>query len=719
MYKSLLNSLLLTCAVIGTGSMAAQNQRPSVKCGIVTGEIAIDGLLDEPEWALAEQITQLRTTEPVQGAMPSGTTSFSVLAAPKFLVIGVQCSYADPQRIVSFSKLRDARLNNEDHVRIVIDPFLDGLSGYVFAVNADGARYDALVSDRGESENNDWDAIWEATTSRNEDGWSVEIRIPMQSINFKKSLDRWGFNLERRIQSNQETIRWANVKIDQWFVQTSKAGFLTGIPEFNYGLGLNVRPSLIIDANRHGGDNTRITLEPSLDVGQRIGPNIQASLTVNTDFAETEVDTRRTNLDRFPLFFPEKRAFFLEGADIFEFGFGLGTEVIPFFSRRIGLYEGEQIPVSVGGKLNGRIGKTAFGGLAMNTKKYGGDDFSLPSSTMGVVRVRQSILASSSVGFMSTFGAPDGTQSMTSGLDFTYQTTTFKGDKNFIAGAWGLMSDRQDQEKKQYTFGLKLDYPNDRWDIAFAFIRIDDAFDPSLGFVPRKGVYYIRPSATFNPRPDWKWVRQMRYQFFPTLYLGLDGKWQTYRVFTAPINWRLESGDRFEFNWMPRGERIQESFEISDGVVIPAGEYHFMRWRFEGELAAKRRFSGRGLWWFGSFYEGHLHEVELELRYSPSSFFRFELAGQQNIARLPFGNFNQTLIGLRMRLNVTPDLQINTFPQYDTNTREFGLNARVHWIFQQQGDLFFVYNHNTLFGEIERTFLSNQFLLKVRYNFRV
>jgi hypothetical protein len=693
---------LLPCLAV------AQNQdRPSISVGKITGHILIDGQLDEPAWIAAEKISDLYTTEPVEGGQPSGRTSFSLIADSKNLIIGVNCEYEDPSQVVSFSKLRDTELNNEDHVRIVIDPFLDGLSGYIFVVNANGARYDALVANRGESENSNWDAIWEAKTTRHQTGWSLEIRIPMQSISFTKGLDRWGFNIERRIQSNQETIRWANVKIDQWFIQTSKAGFITGIPAFSYGVGLNIKPSVILEMSRHGTEATDYDFEPSLDAGQRIGPNIQANLTINTDFAETEVDTRQTNLDRFPLFFPEKRAFFLEGADIFEFGFGLGRQLIPFFSRRIGLYEG------------GRIGKTAFGGLVMNTQKFKGEDFELSNSTTGVLRVRQNVFASSSVGMISTFGAPDGHRSYTGGLDFTYQTTTLWGDKNFIVGLWGLISDQESLNHKEYSAGFKVDYPNDKWDVSFTLMRIGEEFDSALGFVPRKGIYYIRPAATYSPRPKWSFVRQMRHQFFPSIYLDLDGNWQTYRVFTAPINWRLESGDRIEANWMPRGERLTEDFEIADGVVIPAGEYHFHRWRFEGELAAKRRFSGRALWWFGSFYEGTLHEIEANLLYSPSSLIQLELAGQQNIGRLPWGNFDQTLIGVRLRLNITPDLQLNCFPQYDTSSREFGLNARLHWIYKSQGDFFIVYNHNTLFGEVERMFISNQLLVKARYNFRL
>ena len=572
-----------------------ESARPEMSAGPLVGDIRLDGILNEADWQEAPMNDRFKTIVPEEGGIPTGKTTVQVLANPRFLIIGIQCFDDDPSGIVNFSKLRDVDLENEDHVRLVIDPFLDGQSGIIFAVNPSGARYDALVSNRGESENSDWDAIWEARSNINEKGWAVEIKIPIQSISFKKGLKTWGFNVERRIQRNQETIRWTNIKRDQWFIQTSRAGLLIDLPEFNYGIGLNVRPSLIGELNRAENNDFVGSLDPSLDVNQRIGPNITATLTVNTDFAETEVDTRQTNLTRFPLFFPEKRAFFLEGADIFEFGFGLGRSIIPFFSRRIGLYSGNEVPILAGGKINGRIGKTAFGGLTMSTRSLDLEGESLPASNMGVLRVKQNILKESSIGFIGSYGDPQSRgESWMSGVDFTYQTTRFKGDKNFLVGVSGLYANRADLSGDQSALTFKVDYPNDIWDIALTYLRIGDAFDPSLGFVPRRAINSFRAGMTYAPRPKWKWLRQMRNQLFMTYVADLQGNWESYRVFTAPINWRLESGDRVEANYMPRGERLIEPFEISDGIEIPEGSYHFNRYRLEAGLAAKRKFNNHG-----------------------------------------------------------------------------------------------------------------------------
>ncbi|KAA3639568.1 MAG: hypothetical protein DWQ02_03510 [Bacteroidetes bacterium] len=716
----LLSTLTALLFLSATHGYSQGEERPFMAAAIIENPVILDGLLNDSEWNRAELNDQFKTTVPVEGGVPSGKTQIQVLAHPKYLIIGIRCFDDTPEGIVSFSKLRDTDLENEDHIRIVIDPFMDGQSGIIFAVNANGARYDALVSNRGESENEDWDAIWEAKAVIDSLGWSVEIKIPIQSISFKKGLTTWGFNVERRIQRNQETIRWANIRRDQWFIQTSRAGLLTNLPEFDYGVGLNIRPSLITDFSRADGEDFVASIDPSLDISQRLGPNAQASLTVNTDFAETEVDTRQTNLTRFPLFFPEKRAFFLEGADIFEFGFGLRRTAIPFFSRRIGLYEGDAVPISVGGKVNGRIGKTAFGGLAMGTRSFESEDVSLPASKLGVIRVKQNIFKESSIGFISTFGDPESRgSSWTSGIDFTYQTTRFRGDKNFLVGVSGMYANRADLTGDQSAFAFKVDYPNDIWDMAFTYLRIGDSFDPSLGFVPRKSNNTFRVGLTYAPRPSWRWLRQMRNQLYITFVTDLKGQWESYRIFTAPVNWRLESGDRVEINYMPRGERLPESFEISDGIVIPEGKYHFHRYRLETALAAKRKLNGQLTWWLGSFYGGQLDELEASINWNPSSIITFEFVGTHNIGQLPGGDFTQTLIGFRIRYNVSPDLQLNSFIQFDTETKEFGVNARIHWIYHPQGDLFFVFNHNTLDGLERWELINQQVLLKARYNFRL
>ncbi|MFL5623767.1 MAG: DUF5916 domain-containing protein [Gemmatimonadaceae bacterium] len=691
--------------------------------------IRVDGLLTEPVWSTVDSIGALTQVEPREGAAASMRTVARVIITADAIVIGVRADDPEPSRIVSFARQRDADLDSEDHIKIVLDTYLDGRSGYVFAVNPDGARYDALVVNQGEDENSSWDAIWEAATARTPAGWSAEILIPLKSLLFRRGLSQWGFNIQRRIQRLQETDRWASADRDITVTQTSRAGLLTQLPTLSLGLGVSVRPAVTVGgAHDSAGASLRSRSQLSLDATQRLGANTLGSLTVNTDFAETEVDSRRVNLSRFPLFFPEKRTFFLEGADIFDFGLGLtdDLDVLPFFSRRIGLLEGRQIPIDAGTKINGRVGGTNFGALAVRTRDV---DTLSTASTMSVVRVRQNVLSESSVGFIATSGDPlQRHGSWLAGPDLTYQTSHFQGDKNFLVGLWGMAVGREDLKTGDRTAaGIKVDYPNDLWDMALRYKRIGDSFDPSLGFVPRNGVHIASLAANWQPRPKRPigplHIRQCFWENELSYVSGLTGGWQSYEYFMAPINCRLESGDRFEFNFVPSGERLSAPFEIAEGVTIPEGAYHFNRFRLEGGLAPKRRFNAQATWWFGGFYDGHLDQYRLTGAWKPSSLVIVEFSGERDVGRMPEGNFTQDLFGTRLRLNFSPDLQLASFVQYDSESRAIGSNTRLRWTFTPVGDLFVVYNHNMrtrapLTLRRELVFASNQLLLKAQYAFR-
>jgi len=720
-----------TLATLSSIALAAplagqqQGDRPTLRAGRLEGVIRLDGRLDEPGWAAADSIG-LTQVEPDEGGTATARTVVRVLAGPEAILIGVIAYDPDPAAIVSFSKAPDSDLENEDHIRLVLDTFQDGRTGYIFAVNPSGARLDALVANQGEGENRDWDAIWDAASRRTEVGWSVEIWLPIKSLIYGRGLRSWGFNLERRIARLQETDRWAGPQRDMRIGQTSRAGLLIDLPEFDLGLGLSVRPALTTGIEKPGpGAEIDETFHPSLDVTQRIGANLLASLTVNTDFAETEVDTRQTNLTRFPLFFPEKRTFFLEGTDIFDYGLGLetfrGPELLPFFSRRIGLVETEDggvtVPLRLGAKLNGRAGGTNLGGLVART---GSEDGVAPAATLGVARVKRNIMGESSVGFVATAGDPLGRSgAWLVGPDFVYRTSRLGGSKNLLVGAWALLTGRDGLSGDRSAVGFKIDYPNDLWDVNLIYKRIGDGFDPSLGFVPRPAVHIADLNLSFQPRPGRLGLRQCFFELRPRYVADLSGEWESYRLFTAPLNCRFESGDRFEFNWAPEGERLDEPFEVFDGVRIQPGTYHVTRWRLEAEFAEKRPLSGQITWWFGGFFDGTRHQIILNAALKPSALLALEVEGERNIVRLPAGRFTTDLVGTRLNLNLSPDLQISSFVQYDNESRTFGSNTRVRWRFSPPGALFVVYNHNLLHPSDDSwRFDSSQLLIKAQYAFR-
>jgi hypothetical protein len=681
-----------------------------------TRSIHLDGVLDEPAWAAAPTVDHLTMSEPTAGATPAARTTVRVLASRDAIVVGIVCEDPDPAHIVSFTKQRDAVLDTQDHIAIVLDTFLDGRTGYLFAVNPSGARYDALINPGGADANPDWDGIWDAATHRDEHGWSVEMWIPIQTLAFKHDLTQWHFNVERRIQRWQETDRWVSARPDWALTQTSRAGMLINLPDFNVGLGLTVRPAGIVGGGIPAPDAAiQNDSHASLDVFQRLGPNVNAAGSVNTDFAETEVDARRANLTRFPLFFPEKRTFFLEGSDIFTFGLALSDRIIPFFSRRIGLLDGQEVPINVAGKVNGRIGNTNFGAVVADTR---GVDNLTSGPALGSFRLKQNIFGESSVGVIGTFGEPTGAgQSWLLGSDFTYQTSHFHGDKNFRVGVSGEVMNRPSAGGDRTATAARVDYPNDLWNWWFGVTRIGGAFQPALGFVPRAGIYAFDTGLDWSPRPHNGWLRQAFPQLEPTLVTDLHGRWESYEVFTAPINWRFESGDRVEFNIVPEGERFGSPFDLS-GVVIPPGAYQWLRYRLEAGSAAKRRFSAQATWRFGGFYSGTLDQFLLVGSWNPSGLISVDFSGERDIGKLKEGHFTETLFGIKPTLNISSHLSASSFIQYDTSSASLGTNSRLRWTVTPVAELFVVYNHNVRDLDTHWRFDSNQFLLKFQYAFR-
>ncbi|MFC2098479.1 DUF5916 domain-containing protein [Bacteroidota bacterium] len=714
--KKLLSGLVVV--LLSFNAMGQEIDKLTIACFTAEQPIKVDGWLNEEDWSKADSITTLYMVEPVVNGTPSFQTVVKILVKPKNIYLGIKCFDDQPDEIVAFSKARDSELENEDYLKVILDTYRDGRNGYIFAINPFAARYDALVSFNGESENPNWDGAWDAQTQINGDFWSAEIRIPVSTLTYNKSLDSWGFNIERRIQRFLEVNRWSGISMDYTIGQTRHAGLITQLPEFNPGIGLTPRASFVAKATQDGENKADYEWKPSLDVTQRITTDITAQLTVNTDFAETEVDSRQTNLTRFPVLYPEKRQFFLEGADIFDFGLSLGRSLMPFYSRKIGLYEGEEVPIMWGGKVNGKVKNTHFGSLVTQTNSV---DSLVPGSTMGVVRIKQNILKESSFGMIATIGDPGArNQTWTTGVDFTYQTSSFGSNKNFLVGAWGMVNNREGLAGDKTAVGIKIDYPNDLWDWFIQYRRIGDAFDPSMGFVSRRAINSYSGKVDFKPRPENSLIRQHKFQFSPSLDTDLKNQWESYRIFLAPFNASFESGDRLEANLQPQGEYLKIPFEISDGVIIDPGGYHWMRYRLEASTASKRAVNGMATYWFGGFYGGRLDQVNLNLNWRVMSFLVLEFMYENNIGRIPAGNFSKELMSVRTALNINSNMNVSVFVQYDNESNSLGSYSRLRWTFAPLGDLFIVYKHN-IQPDLEDRWQQdqNQLIVKLTYGLAI
>ncbi len=691
-----------------------ESEKPVIACVFAQQDLKVDGWLDEEAWQKADSITSLTMVEPVENGIPTYPTVVKILVTPKNIYLGFICYDDQPEEAVAFSKARDSELENEDYLKVILDTYKDGRNGYIFAINPFGARYDALVSFNGESENPNWDGAWEAQTQMDDGFWSAEIRIPVSTLTYNKSLDSWGFNVERRIQRFLEVNRWSGTSMDYTIGQTRHAGLISELPQFSRGIGLTPTVSLLGKASKDAENPTAYELKPSLDLTQRITTDITAQLTVNTDFAETEVDSRQTNLTRFPVLFPEKRQFFLEGADIYDFGLSLGRSLMPFYSRRIGLYQGREVPILWGGKLNGKVKNTHFGGLITQT---GAVDSLVSGTKMGVIRLKQNILKESSVGMIATMGDPAGrSQAWTAGLDFTYQTSTFGSGKNFLVGAWGMVNMREDLQGDKSSVGIKIDYPNDLWDWFVQYRRVGDAFDPSMGFAARKSFNNYSGKVDFMPRPENSFIRQYKFKISPSLYTDLEHHWESYDMTLAPLDVRLESGDEFGMDLQAQGEYLKQAFEIAEGVIIEPGAYHWMRYSLQASTASKRAFNGKAEYKFGGFYGGRLDQIALQMNWRVMSFLILEFMYENNIGSIPAGDFKKELVSARTALNISSDLNISIFVQYDNESSSVGSYSRLRWTFAPLGDLYIVYKHNIQPDLADRWQQDqNQLMVKLTY----
>ncbi|WP_243316984.1 carbohydrate binding family 9 domain-containing protein [Geothrix paludis] len=707
----------------GLGGSLWAEAPPTVRGAPASTPIRVDGRLDEAAWLGAPEI-RLTQQAPVPGAPTPFATTAKVLVAAEGLYVGIRCADPDPSGIVAHTLQRDGDFSGDDAVTLVVDTLGDGHTAYSFQVNASGARADGLVSGP-ESVSLDWDGLWEAATARDGSGWSLEIFIPSRTLRFDPARDRWGFNVERQVARERLTLRWASPILDAKLPDMGRAGTLEGVAGLKRGSGLSVSPFLLAQRQADFQEGTHSARgRMGLDVEASLTNQLSGMLTYRPDFAETEVDSRQINLTRFPLYFPEKRAFFLEGANQFQFGLGLDSDFIPFFSRTVGLAAGEPVPLSGGGKVIGRVGPVSVGALRIRQEGSavrGGTDLS-------AARVSWDVDEHLRLGAIGTQGNPQGPGSnRLAGLDAVWQTSRLFGDKLFEVGLWTARSAGTAlPEGDPEGWGFKVDYPNDLWDISLKVNRFGEALDPGMGFLPRPGTRQLSAGLAYQPRPaspSLAWIRQAFYEVSLFRVEGLRGNLQSSELFTAPFNVVTASGDHFEANWQPQVEVLAQPFEISPGVVIPAGEYRFNRWRLLAESAATRLWQAGTTVWFGEFYGGRLFQwIQSVGGNARDGHIRWTASAENDFARLPWGNFTQRLLQLRGEYGWAPGLILSGLLQYDTASRSLGSNLRLRWEVRPQAEAFLVWTRGwerpDLNGPLR--FLPRQEVLsaKLRWTFR-
>jgi len=700
--------------------------------------VMLDGVLDEPIWSRAVPASDFIQQDPQNGRPATERTEVRIAFDDESLYMGVTCFDSEPEKWIGYQRRRDEGLNSDDRFQWVIDTFLDGRTGYFFEMNPSGLMADALMGTNGQ--NREWDGIWNARHRRSEIGWTLEIVIPFRTLNFNPSSDTWGINFQRTVKRKNEESLWMGWSRNQGLRRMSNTGLVSGIRDVTQGHGLDIKPyGVFTSQSSPGRDNSSMVGDASagVDLFYNLTPQLRANFTVNTDFAQTEVDQRQVNLTRYSLFFPEQRDFFLDGGIFFDFASPVGNNqgfynqssfdnerILPFFSRRIGLSaSSEPQKIEFGTKLTGQMGAQDVGVLHVRS----GDEDA--TGTIGedftVVRVKRRMLQQSYFGAMYTRRdsrtAADGT-AHTAGVDARLATSSFLGDQNLEVDGWFLNSSRPGVTRGGSAFGAALNYPNDRWNGRVDAVEVQENFDPAVGFVTRRGYRRYTQSLEFGPRPaNNRYIRQLTFGGAATLQTDLHNDVLQRGVEATLLQLNLQSQDWFNMAVSNRYERLDAPFEITNDITLPAGaSYTFNRLRMWGQTANRRVLALYGRYEVGDFYSGTRTERQANLSIRVRPGFFLYINGQWNSVKLAEGSFTTRLYRFTGETQFSPFIALVNNIQYDTQTAVLGWQSRFRWILTPGNDLYVVYTHNWLDDPVLNRFatLDKRAASKILYTYR-
>lgn len=698
------------CAPAAAQETTDSTPRPEVAAVRIAAadRLTVDGALDEAVWQRALPATGFRQRDPNNGAPATERTEVRVLIDADRLILGVTCLDSEPSRLLGNQMQRDQPFSADDRFMWSLDPYLDGRTGYFFEINPSGAMGDGLVSgpgggDFGGNMNKSWDGIWIARVRRDARGWTAEVEIPFKTLNFNPSNDTWGINFQRTVRRKTEESLWNGWSRNGGLLRMSNAGRLTGVTDISQGIGLDIKPYALGSAGAAPGRGAPATIgdvNAGVDVFYNITPALRANFTVNTDFAETEVDTRQVNLTRFPLFFPEKREFFLAGANFYEFSPTPDTP--PFFSRRIGLTQGQPQRILFGTKLQGQAGAFDIG--AMHVRTGEDNDGTLPGEDFSVVRLRRRFWQQSALGMLYTrranvdedLGIDDRHLIAT---DLTLSTPNFRGRYNLEGIAWFAHTSAPDAAPGgSNAYGFRVGFPNNPWSADMAFREVQQSFDPAIGFTPRRNFRRYNPTFSYNPQVRGnRWIRSFYFQAESELITDLTNTLITRQFFLTPLDINFHSGDGISTRVTPVTEQLETTFEISPGIILPKGaRYSWMRREISVQAAQRRPLSGEATYVTGDFFDGTRNEIELSLNVRPRPGINIGLESEYNDVDLAGGSFITRVHRLNARTQFSPWISFANIIQYDSVSREIGWQMRFRWIIKPGDDIFFVYTHNWL-----------------------
>ncbi len=701
---------------------AASGQVPTAQVLQINNEQAprIDGSLGDPVWDQADWFQDFRQSEPDFGQPATQPSRVAFLVDEHSLYIAIRCLDDSPGEIRAHKLRYRDRPQTDDHVEVIFDTYRDEIRGTIFVVNPLGSKDEGLVNGYQRYEWN-WDEVWEVRTEITDSGWQAEFRIPLRLLNYHSNTEQtWGVNVKRMVRRLQEASYLSAPPPPYDISSLNFAGELTGLELGGRQRNLQAIPyglaGLVRETDPEGGDDlTDSIAEVGLDVKYSITSSLTLNATYNTDFSQVESDDVQVNLTRFSLFYPEKREFFLENAELFSFGHGGGfpgrpPEVTPFFSRRIGIVDGETVPIDGGLRLTGKMGKQDVGLLSIRTR--GIDELGIEPTWYNVGRVRRDLGGRSYVGGIITDTRSNGEHSTTLGLDGAWYLTQ---DLVFL-GDYLRVDDSEDGDSTSSGYAA-LDLTTDPWGFRFAYREIGDGFDPAVGFVLRDGYRQGFGTLRRSIRPG-KWgMRRVTFRLMGNAYDSLVYGMTESTNYSLSTEVELDSGDRLNVRAARNFERLFEDFELDEDLVFAPGDYTFTDGSINYESDESRRWGVDAAASGGGFYDGDRKQFVGELWVVFSKHIRTSGSYAIYDINSDHGAVDWKLWSLRLDYIFSSVLSASGFVQHNSSTETTLLNLRLRWILRNDSDFFFVYNESE-FDEIGLPVQKHrEVALKVSYRF--
>ncbi len=673
----------------------------------------IDGIVDDDVWQRADVISDFIQREPVEGDPASEKTEVRILYDSRTIYIGVICFDGDPSGIIVTDARRDAALDDTDSFRIIFDTYHDRQNGFVFGTNPAGIEHDGQVTNEGEGGqggpgrrraqsgsgsgfNLNWDASFTVATNTGDYGWSAEFAIPLRSLRYSAgSPQTWGLNFQRNIRRKREEVYWSPVLRAWNLYRLSAAGELQGL-ELATPRNFKVTPYVLGASERDYtiGSNDS-TGDLGVDAKFGVTPSLNLDLTYNTDFAQVEVDAQQVNLTRFNLFFPEKRPFFLENAGNFSMGQPRAVEL--FFSRRIGIADGEIVPIIGGARVSGKAGSYNLGFLNMQTETV---EELTPANNYTVASVSREFPNRSSVGALFVNRIATGAAAGENHWNRTWGVDSKLGiGRYFTVTSYAARTETPNRSGREHALNSRAEYQRSGGRIWLEFTEVGEDFNPEVGFLQRDAYRHLDAGWFLNLRNDVSWLRELRPHISYRGYWDFDGFKETERIH-VDSHVDFENGAHFSPAFNRTVEGLKVPFEIADGIVVAPGSYQHWEfaWRWNTNQAAPFSYSG-GVH-AGGFLSGNRQSWDTTLNYRHKSKIITSLSWSYNDVDLAEGSFITNLIQARVSYNFSPLIYLQAFVQYNDDADAWSSNIRFSRLNTGGTGLFIVYNDTEGLGNM-------------------